>query len=246
MKIDPGFVTHWKTERLIDQLGGDGLIVLFRLWGQAQIKREWKGLNLNPKRLAMETKWKGDENHLFSILTDPDAPWLDKNEDGTFDIHGFEEHQKQVIHLWTSGGKGGRPKKKQDIITNNKEDTSSYSYSSSSSYPICEPNENQMVSSKIKKVKIINKPTLEEIEQYIATIPSIPKSEALAIYGKWQANDHTVNGKPIKNWQATIKNWNDRGFLDYQKSPFKHGLGRPIKESRPQRSTKEYFNRKED
>jgi len=164
MKIDPGFITHWKTERLLDQLGGDGLVVLFRLWGQAQIKREWKGLTLNPKRLAMETKWKGDENHLFSILTDPDAPWLDKNEDGTFDIHGFEDHQKQVIHLWAQGGKGGRPKKDSIVKDKNKEDT--YSSSSSSSYPICQPNGNHMVLDvdSTKKKKTDKKSKTDKVE----------------------------------------------------------------------------------
>jgi len=121
MKIDPGFITHWKTERLLDQLGGDGLVVLFRLWGQAQIKREWKGLTLNPKRLAMETKWKGDENHLFSILTDPDAPWLDKNVDSTkkkktdkkskTDKVEFNNETMQRINSWF----GRRPETKWTI-----------------------------------------------------------------------------------------------------------------------------------
>lgn len=141
MKLDPGFITHWKTERLIDQLGADGLLVILRLWGNAQIRREWKGLQITPKRLAMETKWKGDENHLFSVLTDPDAPWLDAEEGGTFAIHGFEDHQRQVIHLWSAGGKGGRPKKASPTPPLKKENTST----SSSSYPICEANGNQMV-----------------------------------------------------------------------------------------------------
>ena len=144
MKLDPGFPWHWKTERLIDELGAEGVVALLRLWGQCQIKREWKGLKMTPKRLAMETKWKGDENHLFRVFTDVDAAWLDLDEDGTFSLHGFEEHQKQVIHLWSAGTKGGRPKKsaaKEEI-----KDSSSYTSSYSSSYPICEPNENHMVS----------------------------------------------------------------------------------------------------
>lgn len=142
MKLEPGFITHWKTERLIDQLGAEGLAAILRLWGNAQIRREWKGLHFTPKRLAMETKWKGDENHLFSVLTDSDAPWLDLEDDGTFSIHDFEDHQKQVIHLWSAGGKGGRPKKVSPTPSS-KKDSSSSSYSSS--YPICSTNENHMV-----------------------------------------------------------------------------------------------------
>jgi len=145
MKLDPGFTTHWKTERLIEELGSCGLVALIRLWSKAQIRREWKGLIFTPKRLAMETKWKGDENHLFQVFTDPDAPWLDMAEDGSFEIHGFEEHQKQVIHLWNAGVKGGRPPKADPAPLNKEEDISSSTSSSSSSYPRCEANGNHMV-----------------------------------------------------------------------------------------------------
>lgn len=154
MKIEPGFISHWKTERLIDRLGPEGIVAILRIWGNAQIRREWKGLQLTPKRLAMETKWKANENHLWEALTDPDAPWLDVEEDGSVSIHAFEEHQKQVIHLWGVGGKGGRPKKEDPAAPLKKEeDTSSStsSSSSSSSYPICEPNENHMVFAPLKQ-----------------------------------------------------------------------------------------------
>lgn len=88
-------------------------------------------------------------------------------------------------------------------------------------------------SRKKREPKKIEKPTLEQIEEFIATIPDIPKSEALALHGKWEANGFTVSDKPIKNWQATIRNWNDRGFLDYQKHPSRHGIPRAIHEVKP-------------
>jgi len=142
MKLDPGFPTHWKTELLIDRLGAEGIVVLLRIWGRAQIRREWTGIKWTPKKLAMETKWKGDANHLWNVLTDADAPWLDVADDGTVSIHGFEDHQKQVIHLWAASSKGGRPRKVSPTPpTKEEEDSSSYS----SSYPICKPNGNHMV-----------------------------------------------------------------------------------------------------
>ncbi|MCF7732107.1 MAG: hypothetical protein K9N23_10480 [Akkermansiaceae bacterium] len=133
MKLDPGFPNHWKTERLIADLGAEGVVAVLRLWGNAQIRREFSGLKFTPRRLAMETKWFGDENQLFDVLTDPDSPWLDPEEGGTWAIHGFAEHQHQVIKLWENGRKGGRPKKTSTS-------------SSPSPSPICEPNGNQMVS----------------------------------------------------------------------------------------------------
>lgn len=157
MKIDPGFITHWKTERLLEELGAGGVVALLRMWGNAQVRREWKGLKFTPKRLAMETKWKGDENHLFRVFTDPDAPWLDLDDGGSFEIHGFEEHQKQVIHLWSAGAKGGRPAKVSPAPSSKEyeEKTST----SSSSYPISEPNGNHMVLTLLP-------PKFEEVQEF--------------------------------------------------------------------------------
>ena len=151
MKLDPGFINHWKTERLISELGADGVVAILRLWGNAQIRREFSGLNFTPRRLAMETKWKGDENHLFSTLTDPEAPWLDPEDGGTWAIHGFSEHQHQVVKLWEHGKMGGRPRKASPAPSSKDKDSSPSSCSSpsssssSSSYPICEPSGNHMV-----------------------------------------------------------------------------------------------------
>jgi hypothetical protein len=171
MKLDPGFVNHWKTERLIDQLGADGVVAVLRLWGNAQIGRKFAGLPLSPKRLAMETKWKGDEGLLFSVLTDTDAPWLDEEPGGTFTIHGFAEHQHQVVKLWENGKLGGRPKGAAS-----KSSSSTSSSTSSSSYPICEPNGNHMVSAG-KGSKKADASKAEEIYQayprHIAHKPAI-------------------------------------------------------------------------
>lgn len=148
----------------MDQLGADGVVAVLRLWSAAQIRRKFTGLTLTPKRLAMETKWKGDESQLFSTLTDQDAPWIDADPDGTFTIHGFEEHQHQVVKLWENGKKGGRPKKVSP--TPSSKDSSS----SSSSSPICKPNGNHMVSKESAETiyqayprKVAKKPALAAI-----------------------------------------------------------------------------------
>lgn len=199
MKLEPGFITHWKTERLIDQLGAEAVIVVLKIWSKAQIKRQWKGLELTAKRLAMETKWKGDENHLFSVLTDPDAPWLDLEEDGTYSIHDFEEHQRQVIHLWSAGGRGGRPKKS----TPSKEENIS---TSSSSSPIClangSSNENHMVPYQ----------SLCTLSQAISYAPTIRMNEEEATLW-WHTRESSgwtmsnANGgvrTPIRSWQSDM------------------------------------------
>lgn len=215
MKLDPGFTNHWKTERLIDQLGAEAVIAVLRLWGTAQIRRKFSGLELSPKRLAMETKWKGDADKLFSTLTDPDAPWIDPEPDGTFTLHGFEEHQHQVVKLWENGKKGGRPKKVSPSPSS--KDSSSSTSSSSSSSPICEPNGNQMVfddEPATKKSKA--KGTLEEIKAF-AVENGLPASDGETTFHKWEGNGWTNNGKPIRDWKATVRAWMGACIMPSQK-----------------------------
>jgi hypothetical protein len=206
MKLDPGFISHWKTERLIAELGAEGLIAVLRLWGNAQIRREWKGLNFTPKRLAMETKWKGDENHLFSVLTDPDAPWLDLDVDGTFAIHGFEEHQKQVIHLWSAGPKGGRPRKVS--LDSSKEEEKDNTYSSS--YPICKANGNHMVSdvgsSRENRKRYAD---FSEVESYAKSQPMAIAQECIeAFFDRMEEIGWTDDkGLPLADWRARFRRY---------------------------------------
>jgi hypothetical protein len=112
MKLDPGFPDHWKTRQLYNTVGAEAVLALLRLWGRAQISREWQHLELTPKKLKAICGFPGDEQELWEALTDRECPWLDQDEAGTFSIHGFEEHQAQVIALWKNGAKGGRPSKK--------------------------------------------------------------------------------------------------------------------------------------
>jgi hypothetical protein len=55
-------------------------------------------------------RYEGDQTALWDAMTDVDAPWLDAEEGGTWAIHGFAEHNKQIMHLWQAGKRGGRPK----------------------------------------------------------------------------------------------------------------------------------------
>lgn len=218
MKLDPGFVNHWKTERLMDQLGAEAVVAILRLWGSAQIRRTFSGLQFTPKRLAMETKWKGDEDQLFAVLTDPDAPWLDRELDGTFTIHGFSEHQHQVVKLWENGKKGGRPKK---VIP--KTSTSS----SSSSSPICEPNGNQMVlDGESSPPKSKAKGVLEELKAFAVEI-GIPASDGEFMFDHWTSNGWKNGTNPCKDWKAGIRKWKASGWLPSQKQSGKSGVATP-------------------
>jgi hypothetical protein len=99
MKIEPSFCDHWKTKRLHRICGAEAVLGLLRLWGQAKIRREYTGLVLNPTKLAAIMEYPGDESLLWATMTDPAAAWLDGAEDGTWSLHGYAEHQAQIIRL---------------------------------------------------------------------------------------------------------------------------------------------------
>jgi hypothetical protein len=197
MKIEPSFCDHWKTKRLHRICGAEAVLGLLRLWGQAKIKRQYTGLVLNPPKLAAVMEYPGDESLLWQTMTDSTAPWLDGAEDGTWSLHGYAEHQAQIIRLWEIGRKGGRPTKDAAPSSTNLINTSS----SSSSSPISEPNGNHMV---------FQTPTLEEfietgrqagIEREIAEeIWHDNESRPITPYGQWT----DYRGNPIVKWQANM------------------------------------------
>jgi hypothetical protein len=197
MKIEPSFCDHWKTKRLHRICGAEAVLGLLRLWGQAKIKRQYTGLVLNPTKLAAVMEYPGDEALLWATMTDPAAPWLDGAEDGTWSLHGYAEHQAQIIRLWEIGRKGGRPKAAPPSLILPSPNTSS----SSSSSPICKPNGNHMV---------FQTPTLEEfietgrqagIEREIAEeIWHDNESRPITPYGQWT----DYRGNPIVKWQANM------------------------------------------
>ena len=135
MKIEPSFVSHWKTRILISKCGHEAGLGLISLWGHYKIKREYSGLKLTPARLAAIMAYSGDEAVLWETMTDPDAPWLDAEEGGTWELHGFAEHQKQIILLWNRGKnrEGGRFLKEE---TSSSTGTSPSSGTSSSSVEV--------------------------------------------------------------------------------------------------------------
>jgi len=208
MKLDPGFLNHWKTELLIAELGAEGVVAVLRLWGNAQIRRQWSGLKLTPRRLAMETKWKGDENHLFSVLTDTDAPWLDPEDGGTWAIHAFDEHQRQVIALWENGAKGGRPRKVSPTPPSKEKNT----------HPLpltllgyeTKPNGNHLVSGGREDVGNSSRyATHAEVAAYAKGQP-MPISEDCidAFFDRMEEIGWTDDkGLPLANWQARFRRY---------------------------------------
>jgi hypothetical protein len=74
------------------------------------------------------------------------------------------------------------------------------------------------------KRKAPPRPSLSELSQFCKS-EHLTEGDAEATFHKWEANGFTNNGKPIKNWQATIRAWKAAGFMPSQK---KQGNGTPV------------------
>jgi len=148
VKIEPSFPDHWKTKRLVRACGVEAAWGLLRLWGQCQIKRQYRGLELDAVKVAAMMDYPGDEGALWAALTDPAAPWLDPEGGGTWCVHGFEEHNKQILHLWGASKRGGRPKVSPTPPSNTNTDIHTLTLTPFVNHmeTICKPNGNHMVS----------------------------------------------------------------------------------------------------
>ena len=199
MKLDANFITHWKTERLLEQCGPTAVLGLLRLWGDAQNKRQWRGLTLNPRKLAAIMRHDGDADALWAAMTDKDSPWLDEEPEGTWAIHGFEQHNHQLIRCWHIGQKGGRPTKDNNT-DNGRVGLGAYEKHMDT---ICKPYG--------FSTEVAQTPTLEEfkaaallmgVEESIAEeVWHDNESRAIAPTGEWT----DWNGRPIANWRSNLK-----------------------------------------
>jgi hypothetical protein len=198
VKLDANFITHWKTERLLEACGPTAVLGLLRLWGDAQNKRQWRGLTLNPRKLAAIMRHDGDADALWAAMTDKDSPWLDEEPEGTWAIHGFDEHNRQLLHLWEAGRKGGRPAK--DNTNNGRVGLGAYEKHMDT---ICKPYGSS--------TEVVTTPTLDEfkaaallmgVEEAIAEeVWHDNESRAIAPTGEWT----DWNGRPIANWRSNLK-----------------------------------------
>lgn len=66
------------------------------------------------------------------------------------------------------------------------------------------------------KKKAHPRPDLSQIIEFCKN-EQLTADDATATFHKWEANGYTNNGKPIKNWQATIRAWKASKFMPSQK-----------------------------
>ncbi len=108
MIVEPDFLSHWKTQALVDELS-DPMAPLYviALWSHCQQRRTATFEDLPPNALKAICRYKGDGEKLLSALTS--SGFIDPTERG-FEVHGWAERNVKLLRNWKNGSKGGRPK----------------------------------------------------------------------------------------------------------------------------------------
>ncbi len=107
MIVQPDFLDHWKTLKLTSVLS-DPLapIYILRLWSYVQTSRR-DIIPDDAEMIKAVCRWGGPAPVIRSALVS--CGWIDAVEGGLL-IHGWSELNARLIHNWTVGKHGGRPR----------------------------------------------------------------------------------------------------------------------------------------
>jgi len=105
--VQPDFLDHWKTLKLTSVLS-DPLapIYILRLWSYVQTSRR-DIIPDDAEMIKAVCRWGGSAPVIRSALVS--CGWVDAVEGG-LRIHGWSELNARLIHNWTVGKTGGRPR----------------------------------------------------------------------------------------------------------------------------------------
>ena len=97
IRIAVSFKGHRKRKRLELLLGPKAVLALIDLWiSTAMNHPEGKLSGMDELDVSLEAAWEGDEKAFVKALVD--VGFLDRGEDGTFELHDWHEHQPYVVH----------------------------------------------------------------------------------------------------------------------------------------------------
>lgn len=108
MIVQPDFLTHWKTVKFCNRLKEPHApLYVLRLWSFCQTSRR-DVVPADCESIAAICKYDGSPRTLIKALLD--CEFIEKETGKFHKVHGWAELNAQLIHNWTVGVKGGRPK----------------------------------------------------------------------------------------------------------------------------------------
>ena len=112
MIVQPDFLTHWKTRKLCTRLKEKHApLYVIRLWSLCHTSKR-DIIPADCETLAAICEYEGDPEKLMSAMLD--CGFIEPEIDGNHIVHGWSEVNQRLIHNWTAGLNGGRPKVAKD------------------------------------------------------------------------------------------------------------------------------------
>lgn len=108
MIVEPDFLSHWKTQLLINDLNDRcAPLYVIALWAHCQQRRSDSFTNLAPNALKAICRYEGEASKLRSALER--CGFLDVEGEAVV-VHGWGELNAKLIANWDNGKTGGRPR----------------------------------------------------------------------------------------------------------------------------------------
>jgi hypothetical protein len=211
MIVEPGFFDHPKTLELIRRTGDAAApIMVMRLWGFCQLRRQWKFAKMRDSYLASICGWKHEPLELKAILVE--IGFLEVK--GTLTIvHDWEKANAKLVSCWRNGTKGGRPivitrKPKANPSKTQGQPTGTHLSSLSSLSNLVQSSLSSLEGDSKRKPK-----DQAEVEAYCQK-QGLPCSDGEAMWLHWQEKGMAK----VKDWRLTIQKWKSFGYLPSQKN----------------------------
>ena len=91
IRVDVGFLDHWKTDTLQAACGAEGVLALMRLWiFAAQNKPDGRLTGITDPLIERVAKWRGESGQLLHCLIE--NRFIDQDGDGVWCLHDWAQH----------------------------------------------------------------------------------------------------------------------------------------------------------
>lgn len=119
MIIQPDFLRHWKTRKLISMTGDPAApLALIRLWGHCQTSRRWTFPGLKRDDLAAICEWPDAKTAKLSCEKALVAcAWISRIRGGGYTVNGWEHWNKNLVANWLRNPTGKAKEASEDDPT---------------------------------------------------------------------------------------------------------------------------------
>jgi hypothetical protein len=221
MIVEPGFLDHWKTRRLVALRSGDESApnIVLRLWEFCQTRKRWRFSDMSEHDLDVICRANNVKTHLI------DAGFLEEKK-GTLVVHDWQNTNRILVSAWANGLFGGRPKITDRIPTGNRPVTDRkpvdhINHINQSNQSVPTPTTSTKTSTKARAS------SKEEVIDYCLK-KGIKVEDGEWFFFHCVGNGWTNDGRAIRDWKATLRQWSCAEILPSQKQERKQQRSFPF------------------